>query len=66
MQTLLEHAAGIDKLATMTDGPEQRFNSRRCRRAAGALAQQPDQRGAIAVVGLEPSRCQLSPCRLGF
>jgi hypothetical protein len=64
MQALLEHAAGIDELPAMPDRSQQRFDRRRRARAAGALAQQPDQRRAIAIVGLEPPRPQLRPSRL--
>jgi hypothetical protein len=54
MQALLEHATGVDELATVTDRAEQRLHLRWGARAAGALAQQPDQCGAVAVVGLKP------------
>ena len=50
----------------MTDRTEQRLDRRRCRGTPGALAQQPDQRGAVTVVGLKPTRAQLRPRGLGL
>ena len=43
---------------------QQRLDRRGARGPPGALARQPDQRRAIAIVGLEPSRPQLRPRRL--
>ena len=61
MQPLLGHPASVDELATMTDRAQQRLDRRRCQGTPGALAQQPDQRRAVTVVGLEPPRAQLRP-----
>ncbi len=50
----------------MADRAEHRLNDIGLYPAPGALAHQPHQRGAVAVISLEPSRPQLPPrgCRL--
>jgi hypothetical protein len=54
MQTLLQHTTRVDELAAVAYGPQQRLDDLRLGRPAGALAQQPDQRGAVTIVGLKP------------
>jgi hypothetical protein len=63
MQTLLQHAAGVDELATVTNGAKHRLDDLRLGRPAGALAQQPHLRGAVTIIGLEATRPQLGPGR---
>jgi hypothetical protein len=63
MQALLEHATCVDKLAAMTDGAQHRVQRVGPDRPASALAQQPDYCRAVAVIGLEPSRPELSAGR---
>jgi hypothetical protein len=64
MQALLKDLASIDDLATMTNRPEQRPDRVGFGPAPGALTNQPDQSGAIPIVGLEPPRPQLAAgCR---
>jgi hypothetical protein len=60
MQALAQRLEREDQLATMRDRREHRLGPRTGGRTPRALARQPDQRGAIAIVGLEPARPQLS------
>ena len=60
VQALLKHLARIDELRAVADDAEHRRDAGRLGRTTGALAQQPDQRGAVAVVGLEPPCTGLS------
>jgi hypothetical protein len=62
----LKDLAGVDELRAMTDAAEHRGHNIGLRGPSGALAEQPDQRRAIAVVGLEPPRAQLRPRRRRF
>jgi hypothetical protein len=63
MQALLEHRASVDKLAAMANRSEHRRDHVGLGPATRTLAQQPDHRRAIAVIGLEPSRPQLASGR---
>ena len=64
MQPLAQRLERQHELATVRDGRQHRLDPAGKRGTPGALARQPDQRGAITVVGLEPTRRQLRPRRL--
>jgi hypothetical protein len=66
MQPLLEDLAVGDQPAPVTDRPQQPIHAALGDRSAGALAQQPHQRRAVAVVGLVAARAELGPGRLRF
>lgn len=60
MQPLLGDLARKDELGAVTDRPAQRIDDVRFGGPTGALADKPDQRCAVAVVGLEPTRAELA------
>ena len=66
MQALLEHRASIDKLAAMANRSQHRRDHVGLGPTTRTLAQQPDQRGAVAIVGLEPPRPELAASRGGL
>jgi hypothetical protein len=55
MEALLEDLAVGDQPTPVTDRPQQGIDGVLGDGPAGALAQQPHQRRAVAVVGLEPA-----------
>ena len=64
MQTLAQRLEREHQLSAVRHRRAQRVNRRAARRLPGALASEPDQRRAIAIIGLEPSRAQLRSRRL--
>jgi hypothetical protein len=66
MEALLEDLAVGDQPAAVTDRSQQRIHRVSGGWPPGALADQPDQRRTIAVVGLVPPRAELGPGRLGL
>ena len=66
MQPLLEDLAVGDQPAPVTDRPHQGIHGALGDWPAGALAQQPHQRRAVAIVGLVAPRAELGSGRLGL
>ncbi|HEY6890382.1 MAG TPA: hypothetical protein VI300_21440 [Solirubrobacter sp.] len=60
MQALTQRREREHELAAMRDRGEHRLNRRANRGPARALTGQPDQRGAVTIVGLKPARADLS------
>jgi hypothetical protein len=66
MQALLQDLAVGDQPAPVTDRSEQGVNGVGAGWPAGALADQPDQRRTVTIVGLGATRPQLGSGRLGL
>jgi large subunit ribosomal protein L28 len=64
VQALAQNLELIDQLAAMAHGAEQPLERRRVRWPTQPLAQQPDERGAVAIVRLEAARAELGARRL--
>jgi hypothetical protein len=63
VHALLKDLAGIDELTAVTDRALQRVDDAGLGRPTGALTDEPDQRRAIAIIGLETTRAQLTARR---
>jgi hypothetical protein len=57
VKALLQHTARVDKLRAVANCAKQGLDLW-LGRPAGALPEQPDERRAITIVGLEPSRAE--------
>ena len=66
VQPLAQRPALVDELAAMSDRCEQSVERLVIRAAPLALAQQKDERGAVAIVRLEASRAELGARGLGL
>lgn len=66
VQPLAQRPALLDELAAMSDRSEQRVERLVIGAAPFALAQQEDERRAVAVVRLEASRAELGAGGLGL
>jgi hypothetical protein len=64
VEALAQHLQLPDKLAPMPNDAEQRLQRRFVRPTAEPLSGKADERGAVAVVGLELPRTELRPRRL--